>query len=182
MLLLHAPPSPSNHQVIARLGQEINHPDSIYYWAWKNGIPVYCPALTDGSLGDMLYFHSYKAPGLEIDIVADIRAMNDEALKANPRKTGVIILGGGVPKHHICNANLMRNGADFAVFLNTAQEFDGSDSGEGDVRVGEGSGWTAHVCDPKGGLVMDSTDWHGFNSTLRRACSRLCDAAHYIRS
>ncbi len=35
----------------------------------------------------------------------------------------------GVAKHHICNANLMRNGADFAVFLNTAQEFDGSDSG-----------------------------------------------------
>lgn len=35
----------------------------------------------------------------------------------------------GVPKHHINNANLMRNGADFAVLLNTAQEFDGSDSG-----------------------------------------------------
>ncbi len=35
----------------------------------------------------------------------------------------------GVPKHHICNANLMRNGADFAVYINTAQEFDGSDSG-----------------------------------------------------
>ena len=27
----------------------------------------------------------------------------------------------GVPKHHICNANLMRNGADFAVYINTAQ-------------------------------------------------------------
>lgn len=35
----------------------------------------------------------------------------------------------GVPKHHICNANLMRNGADYAVYINTAQEFDGSDSG-----------------------------------------------------
>ena len=35
----------------------------------------------------------------------------------------------GVAKHHICNANLMRNGADYAVFINTAQEFDGSDSG-----------------------------------------------------
>ena len=35
-------------QMIARLGQEINHPDSIYYWAWKNDIPVFCPALTGG--------------------------------------------------------------------------------------------------------------------------------------
>ena len=82
-------------QMIARLGKEINHEDSIYYWAWKNGIPVYSPALTDGSIGDMLFFHSYKAPGLVLDLVADIRAMNDEAIKAAPRKTGMIILGGG---------------------------------------------------------------------------------------
>lgn len=83
-------------QMIRRLGKEINHPDSIYYWAYKNDIPVYCPALTDGSLGDMLYFHTFKNPGLILDIIADIRSMNDEAMKAPPRKTGVIILGGGI--------------------------------------------------------------------------------------
>lgn len=71
-------------------------------------------------------------------------------------RSGVIVIGGGVVKHHICNANLMvcivnqqgynyiyyirkinvtkecisqRNGADFGVFLNTASEYDGSDSG-----------------------------------------------------
>ena len=107
----------------------------------------------------MLYFHSYRGPGLVIDIVqgkfiirnhsifviafsilidylywnlfyhTDIRAINGEAVHASPRKTGVIILGGGLPKHHICNANMMRNGADYAVYINTAQEFDGSDSG-----------------------------------------------------
>ncbi len=49
------------------------------------------------------------------------------AMKA--KKSGMIILGGGVIKHHICNANLMRNGADYSVFINTGQEFDGSDSG-----------------------------------------------------
>jgi deoxyhypusine synthase len=87
----------------------------------------------------MLYFHTYKSsPGLKIDIVEDIRLMNDQALKAAPRKTGVLILGGGVPKHHICNANLMKNGADFAVYLNTAQEFDGSDSG---ARPDEAVSW-----------------------------------------
>lgn len=81
--------------MIARLGKEIQHEDSIYYWAWKNGIPVYSPALTDGSIGDMIYFHTYKNPGLVLDLVADIRAMNDEAIKAAPRKTGMLILGGG---------------------------------------------------------------------------------------
>ncbi|KAJ0969038.1 hypothetical protein J5N97_021915 [Dioscorea zingiberensis] len=114
--------------IIARLGKEINDESSYLYWAYKNGIPVFCPALTDGSLGDM-YFHSYQSPGLVVDIVQDIRAINGEAVHASPRKTGVIILGGGLPKHHICNANMMRNGADYAVYINTAQEFDGSDSG-----------------------------------------------------
>ncbi|KAJ1854155.1 Deoxyhypusine synthase [Coemansia sp. RSA 638] len=123
-------------KVIHRLGKEINHPDSVYYWAYKNNIPVYCPAITDGSLGDMLYFHSYRSPGLVIDVVQDIRAMNTEAVRA--KKSGVIILGGGLVKHHICNANLMRNGADYAVFVNTAQEFDGSDAG---ARPDEAVSW-----------------------------------------
>lgn len=133
--------------VIARLGREIDDPSSFCYWAAKNEIPIYCPALTDGSLGDMLYFHSYKnPPGLSIDIVADVRKVNDEALKASPRKTGLVILGGGLPKHHVCNANLMRNGADFAVFVSTAQEFDGSDSG---ARPDEAVSWGKIRADAK---------------------------------
>ncbi|KAL4387911.1 hypothetical protein GQ457_09G027430 [Hibiscus cannabinus] len=116
-------------KLIARLGREINNGSSYLYWAYKNNIPVFCPGLTDGSLGDMLYFHSFRSPGLIIDVVQDIRAMNGEAVHASPRKTGMIILGGGLPKHHICNANMMRNGADYAVYINTAQEYDGSDSG-----------------------------------------------------
>ncbi len=36
-------------------------------------------------------------------------------------RTGVIILGGGMVKHHINNANLMRNGTEHAVFINTGQ-------------------------------------------------------------
>eukprot|EP00775_Hariotina_reticulata_P005314 gene5314-5549_t len=129
-------------KLIARLGKEISHPDSVYYWAWKQDIPVFCPAITDGSIGDMLFFHSYKSPGLVIDVVQDIRAINDSAMRAAPRRTGMIILGGGVPKHHINNANLMRNGADFAVLLNTAQEFDGSDSGaKPDESTAPGAGW-----------------------------------------
>ncbi|XP_008242439.1 PREDICTED: deoxyhypusine synthase [Prunus mume] len=125
-------------KLIARLGKEINDRRSYLYWAYKNNIPVFCPGLTDGSLGDMLYFHSFRSPGLIVDVVQDIRAMNSEAVHANPRKTGMIILGGGLPKHHICNANMMRNGADYAVFINTAQEFDGSDSG---ARPDEAVSW-----------------------------------------
>ncbi|KLU92868.1 deoxyhypusine synthase [Magnaporthiopsis poae ATCC 64411] len=125
-------------RVIHRLGKEINDERSVYYWAWKNNIPVFCPALTDGSLGDMLYFHSFKASPrhLRIDIVEDIRAINTIAVRA--KRAGIIILGGGIIKHHIANACLMRNGAESAVYINTAQEFDGSDAG---ARPDEAVSW-----------------------------------------
>nr|CAG29000.1 homospermidine synthase [Symphytum officinale] len=126
--------------VIARLGKEINDESSYLYWAYKNNIPVFCPALTDGSIGDMLYLHaSRNKPSLIVDIVQDVSAMDNESVNVvSPRKTGIIILGGGLPKHHICNANMMRGGADFAVYINTAQEFDGSDSG---ARPDEAVSW-----------------------------------------
>ena len=114
-------------EFIARLGKEINNEESVLYWANKNNIPVFCPALTDGSVGDMMYFHSYKRPGFVLDIARDIRLIND--LSVQSYATGQIILGGGLVKHHTCNANLMRNGADYSVYINTGNEFDGSDSG-----------------------------------------------------
>jgi deoxyhypusine synthase len=125
-------------KVIHRLGKEINDERSVYYWAWKNDIPVFCPALTDGSLGDMLYFHTFKTSPeqLRIDIVEDIRRINTMAVRA--KRAGIIILGGGVVKHHIANACLMRNGAESAVYVNTAQEFDGSDAG---ARPDEAVSW-----------------------------------------
>ena len=97
---------------------------------------MYCPAFTDGALGDVIYFNTWRRDGFIIDLVKDIKKLNDSALKA--KKTGMIILGGGVIKHHICNANLMRNGADFSVFINTAAEYDGSDAG---ARPDEAVSW-----------------------------------------
>lgn len=57
-------------KIIERLGLEINDTSSICYWAAKNQIPIFSPALTDGSLGDMMFFHSIKNhPGLTVDIL-----------------------------------------------------------------------------------------------------------------
>ena len=110
----------------------------------------------------MLFFHSYKTPTpLVIDIVADIRKINDMSMKAP--KAGMVILGGGVCKHQIANSMLFvsahgreaqlntvvvgltevryarqRNGADFSVYINTGNEFDGSDGG---ARPDEAVSW-----------------------------------------
>ena len=123
-------------KIIKFLGRKINNKESIYYWTAKNKIPVFCPALTDGSLGDMMFFHSFRNPGFTVDILRDLVKVNKLALGS--KKTGMVILGGGIVKHHICNANLMRNGADYAVYINTAQEFDGSDAG---ARPDEAVSW-----------------------------------------
>ncbi|MBI4141051.1 deoxyhypusine synthase [Candidatus Woesearchaeota archaeon] len=119
-----------------RLGKEINNPESIYFWAQKNNIPVFCPAITDGSLGDMIYFFTFKHPDFKVDIVGDIKKLNDLTFEA--KKTGVIILGAGLVKHHILNTNMLRNGCDYAVYINNSQEFDGSDAG---ARPDEAISW-----------------------------------------
>ncbi|MCJ1291976.1 Deoxyhypusine synthase [Xylographa carneopallida] len=125
-------------KVIHRLGKEINNQSSILWWAYMNDIPVFCPALTDGSFGDMLYFHTFKSSPkvLDISITRDIRRINGMSLVA--KRAGMIVLGGGIVKHHIANACLMRNGAESAVYINTAQEFDGSDAG---ARPDEAVSW-----------------------------------------
>ncbi|KNH04052.1 deoxyhypusine synthase [Perkinsela sp. CCAP 1560/4] len=95
---------------------------SIAYWAFKNEVPIYVPSWSDGTMAEILC-------GLPIivDLVRDVVSVNKSAL--NAQRSAMIIIGGGVSKHHTCNANLMRNGADYAIYLNTGEEYDGSDGG-----------------------------------------------------
>lgn len=113
--------------LIWKLGEKINNKESIYYWAWKNNIRIYCPTITDGALGDNIYFFKFKHNDFVLDIAEDTKRLNDATIGL--KKSAVIVLGAGVVKHSILNANMLRNGADYAVYINTAQEFDGSDSG-----------------------------------------------------
>ncbi len=46
--------------MIEYMGKEINNEKSIYYWAWKTNIPVFCPAITDFSIGDSIFFSFIK--------------------------------------------------------------------------------------------------------------------------
>ena len=111
---------------ISLLGEAINDERSVLYWCHRNEIPVYSPALTDGSIGDMLTFANRRA-ALKLDIVEDIYNINTECL--SNRENGAIVVGCGLVKHHILNANLFNNGLEYCVLVNTAVEYDGSDAG-----------------------------------------------------
>ncbi len=118
-------------ELIIELGREIekeqSHEESILYWAYKNDIPIFSPALTDGSLGDLMHFQKQKRKDFMIDMIGDHTKIVNLAL--NQEKTAAILLGGGVSKHYILNANIFRDGLDYAVYITTAQEYDASDSG-----------------------------------------------------
>lgn len=129
---------------VKKLEELPNHEESILYWCYKNKIPIFCPALTDGGIGDVLYYHSqfdadgeitleninsHPGPkaGLQLDITQDLMYLM--SMCQHSAATGSFSMGSGVPKHHVLNANCMKMGLDYAVYVTTAQEFDGSDSG-----------------------------------------------------
>lgn len=69
---------------------------------YEHGVPIFCPAFSDCSAGFGLVKHQVermkaKQPYLSIDSVADFRELTDIKIKAG--KTGLFMVGGGVPKN-----------------------------------------------------------------------------------
>ncbi|MFT4303032.1 MAG: deoxyhypusine synthase [Candidatus Woesearchaeota archaeon] len=119
-------------EIINKMGEhlaksKLDKEDSILYWAYKNSIPIFSPAFTDGSIGDMIYFNRNRNKDFYVDIAQDM----DKIIKIslNSEKTGIICLGGGSSKHYIMNAQIFKEGADFAVLINSHNGYDASDSG-----------------------------------------------------
>ncbi|MDE1870750.1 MAG: deoxyhypusine synthase [Candidatus Micrarchaeota archaeon] len=104
-----------------------NHKESFTYWAYRNGIPLLCVPLADGAIGDHIYFFKKEHRDFEIGLAKEVELLYDTVI--NAEKTGAILLGGSVPKHHIMNALMLREGADYTIYVNTAYEQDGSNAG-----------------------------------------------------
>lgn len=109
---------------------------SFLYWCAKNSIPVYSPGITDSAIGLQTYFFKQKRKDFGIDVTKDMNALAQLALDAE--KTGGIVLGGGISKHHAIGVNLLRGGFDYAVYVTTSSPWDGSLSG---ARTNEGISW-----------------------------------------
>ncbi|MBW2992167.1 deoxyhypusine synthase [Candidatus Woesearchaeota archaeon] len=101
--------------------------NSYLYWAYKNNIPVFCPGIVDGAIGDIGYFFKKSHPDFKIDTLADHEKIIDYVLSCE--KTAGIVLGGGIAKHYILNANIFKEGFDYAVYISTSNYYDASDSG-----------------------------------------------------
>lgn len=112
----------------AELGATLEDDDSVLSVASDNDVPIYCPALTDAEVGNFLYYYKQQADrDVGIEITDDYDALIGDGLAAD--ETGLLVVGAGLPKHHAIMTNLFRGGADYAVYLSTGMEGDGSLSG-----------------------------------------------------
>ena len=74
-------------------------PGSLVQTAYEKEVPIFCPAFTDSCAGFGLVMHQEKSPKshLPIDSVRDFRELTEVKIQSNA--TGLLMIGGGVPKN-----------------------------------------------------------------------------------
>lgn len=126
----------STHELVWELGKRIKNEDSILYWCWKNKIPVIIPGITDGAVGYQIWQFWQDHRDFKINELQDEQLLSDIVWKAE--KSGALVIGGGISKHHVIWWNQFKKGLDYAVYITTAVEWDGSLSG---ARTREAISW-----------------------------------------
>ena len=109
---------------------------SILRAAFERNVPVFVPGITDGAVGSQLWLFWQDHKELTLDLFSDEQALSDLVFEA--KRTGAILLGGGISKHHTIWWNQFRDGLDAALYVTTAVEWDGSLSG---ARTREAVSW-----------------------------------------
>ncbi len=123
-------------ELLKEIGLTLNDEKSILFQAAKNNVPIFCPAITDGSFGFHLYLFQQKHKDFIVDTVKDFG--NILFATTQDDKKAVISLGGGTSKHHAILSTLLNGGAEYALFMTTAQKTFGSMSG---ATTSEAKSW-----------------------------------------
>lgn len=113
--------------------------------AFEKNLPIFCPAFTDSSAGFGLVLHQARnrENHLTIDAIADFRELTEFKIRAGT--TGLLIIGGGVPKNFaqdtvVC-AGVLGTEVDmhkYAIQITAADPRDGGCSGS---TLSEASSW-----------------------------------------
>jgi deoxyhypusine synthase len=122
-------------EILRYIGSHLNE-SSFLYWAAKNDIPVIVPGIVDGAVGNQIWLFNQSHKDFRIDILKDQTILSEMIFDA--KMTGAFMLGGGLSKHHTLWWNQYRGGLDYAVYITTASEWDGSLSG---APVAEAISW-----------------------------------------
>ena len=101
--------------------------DSFLYWAQENDINIVVPGIMDGAVGSQIWLFIQKHSDFKLNLTKDADLLSGLIFKAE--RSGALMIGGGISKHHTLWWNQYREGLDYAFYITTAQEFDGSLSG-----------------------------------------------------
>ena len=138
----------SSREFIYEMGKYLDKNDknkeSFVLSAYKNELPIFCPAFSDSSAGFGLVLHQVnKKDHIAIDSVKDFKELTH--IKVKSKDTGVLMIGGGVPKNFVQDtvvaADLLGVNSPmhkYAVQLTVADERDGALSGS---TFKEASSW-----------------------------------------
>jgi len=102
----------SGAELLNEIGKRIKDKESILAAAAEKNVPIICPAFVDSIAGFQMWMFGQDKT-LRLDPFLDTKTIMDEVYDA--KKVGIIILGGGVPKHFALFANTFREGVDAAV-------------------------------------------------------------------
>lgn len=114
----------SSREFMYLLGKELVRrgaaEDSIIVSAYRQNIPIFVPALSDSSIGIGLTIARRRGSKLEIDQIKDVDEITKIVEKSG--KTGVVYIGGGVPKNFIQQTEVIASilgknigGHDYAI-------------------------------------------------------------------
>ncbi len=94
--------------------------------AARRKVPIFCPGIYDSMLGLHLWTYS-KLKGLSLDLAGDLSRLADLVFES--KRIGAVILGGGLPKHHVLGSSMLRGGVDAALQITLDRPEGGSLSG-----------------------------------------------------
>jgi deoxyhypusine synthase len=117
-------PAPS--EILDFIGSALDD-SSLLYWAHCNNIPIIVPGIVDGAVGNQLWMFHQEHRDFGVDVMKDQTKLSDIVYDA--KRTGAFMIGGGISKHHTLWWNQFKGGLDYAVYLTTSPEWDGSLSG-----------------------------------------------------
>ncbi len=125
--------SPS--EIAYEFGKRMKDKSSILHQAYLNKVKLFIPGIVDGAFGTQLTLfaqdHNFKLNLLKDEIELSNIAFDN-------KRTGALMIGGGISKHHVIWWNQFKGGLDYAVYITTATQYDGSLSG---ARLTEAVSW-----------------------------------------
>jgi deoxyhypusine synthase len=137
----------SSRAYLAHVGSKLEDEESIVAQCARLGVPMFCPAINDSSIGIGLTHHYHRCreqgrDGIAIDSIRDNYELVQVVLQSP--KTAAFYVAGGVPKNYINDSIVMayifnqERGHDYALQVTTAVTQDGGLSGS---TLGEAQSW-----------------------------------------